>query len=219
MEEKDKTFDESTQADPTVDIPIEDGDAEEKAADQAAEKEEADKAADSKADTDKKEEIETAGAKDKKSTKLEIELKKKDEKISDLDDHYKRLMAECDNARKITEKEKSQMYDFGAKDVLEKILPVVDNFESGIDGLSDEEKEGAFAKGIIKIYQQLMTTLDGLGVKAMNAEGQEFNPDFHNAEMHEDNEEMGENLVAQELQKGYMYKDSVLRHAMVKVVN
>ena len=128
-------------------------------------------------------------------------------------------MAEFENARKRNAKEQSHMYDVGAKEVLAKLLPVVDNFERGLDSLSEEEKEGAFAQGFIKIYQQLITALEEIGVKPMDAVGKEFNPDFHNAVMHEENEEMGENLVSEEFQKGYMYKDDVLRHSMVKVVN
>lgn len=157
--------------------------------------------------------------KKKKSKTAELELKKSQEKVAELTDRYQRLMAEFENARKRTEKEKSRMYDIGAKEVLEKLLPVVDNFERGLDTLTEEDKESAFAQGIEKIYQQLMTSLDQLGVKPMNAKGTEFNPDLHNAVMHEENEEMGDNLVAEEFQKGYMYKDSVLRFAMVKVVN
>ena len=132
---------------------------------------------------------------------------------------YQRLMAEFENARKRNAKEQSHMYDVGAKEVLTKLLPVVDNFERGLDALSEEEKEGAFAQGFIKIYQQLIASLEEIGVKPMDAVGKEFNPDFHNAVMHEENEEMGENLVSEEFQKGYMYKDDVLRHSMVKVVN
>ena len=136
-----------------------------------------------------------------------------------MTDKYQRLMAEFENARKRNAKEQSHMYDVGAKEVLTKLLPVVDNFERGLDALSEEEKEGAFAQGFIKIYQQLIASLEEIGVKPMDAVGKEFNPDFHNAVMHEENEEMGENLVSEEFQKGYMYKDDVLRHSMVKVVN
>lgn len=156
----------------------------------------------------------------KKSVRaLEIELEKSEAKAADLSDKYQRLMAEFENARKRNAKEQSHMYDVGAKEVLSKLLPVVDNFERGLDVLSEEEKEEAFAQGIIKIYQQMMTVFTELGVEPMNAKGKEFNPDFHNAVMHEENEEMGENIVAEEFQKGYMYKDMVLRHSMVKVVN
>ncbi len=158
--------------------------------------------------------------KKKKSTKaLEKALEKSEGRVAELTDLYQRLMAEFENARKRNAKEQSRMYDIGAKEVLSKLLPVIDNFERGIDALSEEEKEGAFAQGVIKIYQQLMTTMEELGVKAMDAKGKEFNPDLHNAVMHEEDPEMGENLVAEEFQKGYMYKDSVLRYSMVKVVN
>ena len=148
-----------------------------------------------------------------------MELEKSEAKAAELTDKYQRLMAEFENARKRNAKEQSHMYDVGAKEVLGKLLPVVDNFERGLDALSEEEKEGAFAQGIIKIYQQLITVFDEIGVKAMDAAGKEFNPDFHNAVMHVEDENMGENLVAEEFQKGYMYKDTVLRHSMVKVVN
>ena len=144
---------------------------------------------------------------------------KKDAEIEELKDRLVRQMAEFDNYRKRTDKEKKQNYEIGASDFILKILPVVDNFERGLDALSEEEKEGAFAQGFIKIYQQMITVLEEIGVKPMDAVGKEFNPDFHNAVMHEENEEMGENLVSEEFQKGYMYKDGVLRHSMVKVVN
>ncbi|MDO4976386.1 MAG: nucleotide exchange factor GrpE [Eubacteriales bacterium] len=158
--------------------------------------------------------------KKKKSTKtLEIALEKSEAKVAELTDRYQRLMAEFENARKRNAKEQSLRYDMGAKDVLGKLLPVIDNFERGIDTLTEEEKEGAFAQGIVKIYEQLMTTFTELGVTPMDAKGKEFNPDFHNAVMHAEDPEQGENLVSDEFQKGYMYKDSVLRHAMVKVVN
>ncbi|MBR5047955.1 MAG: nucleotide exchange factor GrpE [Eubacterium sp.] len=176
---------------------------------------------------DQDESEEESGEEDKKSDKkkkkkmkaMETALKKSEDKVAELTDLYQRLMAEFENARKRNAKEQSRMYDIGAKEVLSRLLPVIDNFERGIDALSEEEKEGAFAQGVIKIYQQMMTIFEELGVKAMDAEGKEFNPDLHNAVMHEENPDMGENLVAQEFQKGYMYKDSVLRHSMVKVVN
>ena len=120
---------------------------------------------------------------------------KKDEKIEELTDRLTRQMAEFDNFRKRTEKEKSQMYEIGAKDIIEKILPVVDNFERGLGSMSEEDKATPFAEGMEKIYKQLMTTLDGIGVKPIEAVGQEFNPDFHNAVMHEENEEAGENII------------------------
>ena len=146
--------------------------------------------------------------------------KKKDNKleqqIEDLTDRLKRNMAEFDNFRKRTEKEKSSMYIIGAKDIIEKILPVVDNFERG---LAQATEGDPFAEGMEKIYKQLTTTLESLGVEPIEAVDKEFNPDLHNAVMHEDNEELGENMVSQELQKGYKYRDSVVRHSMVKVAN
>ena len=139
---------------------------------------------------------------------------KKDEKIEELTDRLTRQMAEFDNFRKRTEKEKSQMYEIGAKDIIEKILPVVDNFERGLSSVSEEDKATPFAEGMEKIYKQLMTTLEGIGVKPIEAVGQEFNPDFHNAVMHVEDEELGENIIAEEFQKGYMYRDSVVRHTV-----
>lgn len=146
--------------------------------------------------------------------------KKKDNKleqqIEDLTDRLKRNMAEFDNFRKRTEKEKSSMYIIGAKDIIEKILPVVDNFERG---LAQAPEDDPFAEGMQKIYKQFTTTMEGMGVEPIEAVGKEFNPDFHNAVMHVEDEELGENVVAEEFQKGYMYRDSVVRHSMVKVAN
>lgn len=142
---------------------------------------------------------------------------KKDEKIEELTDKVKRQMAEFDNYRKRTEKEKASMYIVGAKDIVEKILPVVDNFERGL--AMAEGSEDPFVEGMEKIYKQLMATLDEMGVKPIEAVGQEFNPDFHNAVMHVEDEEVGENIVVEEFQKGYTYKDFVVRHSMVKVAN
>lgn len=175
----------------------------------------------SKAEAEKAEK--TSDKKEKKSKKIEtalkLELEKKEEVISELKDRYQRLMAEFENARKRNEKEAGRRYDIGAMEVLEKLLPVVDNFERALDTVSDEEKQSGFPQGVAMIYKQLMETLEGIGVLAMNPVGKEFNADFHNAVMHEENEEMGENLVSEEFQKGYMYKEQVLRHSMVKVVN
>ena len=144
---------------------------------------------------------------------------KKDEKIDELTDRLTRQMAEFDNFRKRTEKEKAQMYEIGAKDIIEKILPIVDNFERGLSSVSEEEKETPFAEGMEKIYKQLMTTLEAIGVKPIEAVGKEFDPDFHNAVMHVEDEGFGENIIAEEFQKGYTYRDSVVRHSMVKVAN
>lgn len=144
---------------------------------------------------------------------------KKDEQIEELNDKLKRQMAEFDNFRKRTEKEKTQMYDMGAKSIIEKILPVIDNFERGLAAVPEEQREDAFVVGMDKIYKQMLTELDASGVKPIEAVGQEFDPNFHNAVMQVESEEYDSGVVAQELQKGYMYKDSVVRHSMVAVVS
>lgn len=144
---------------------------------------------------------------------------KKDLKIEELTDRLVRSIAEFDNFRKRTEKEKTQMFEIGARDILEKILPVIDNFERGLGTVTEEEKDNAFVQGIEKIYKQLITSLTDAGLKPIEAVGKEFDPNFHNAVMHAEDPEMGENIVAEEFQKGYMYKDTVIRHSMVKVVN
>ena len=141
---------------------------------------------------------------------------KKDEKIEELTDRVRRQMAEFDNFRKRTEKEKSSMYIIGAKDIIEKILPVVDNFERG---LAQATEGDPFAEGMEKIYKQLTTTLESLGVEPIEAVDKEFNPDLHNAVMHVEDESVGDNIVVEELQKGYTYKGFVVRHSMVKVAN
>ena len=142
---------------------------------------------------------------------------KKDTQIEELTDRVQRQMAEFDNYRKRTEKEKASMYIIGAKDIVEKILPVVDNFERGLATAAGSEDP--FVQGMEKIYKQLLTTLDEVGVKPIEAVGKEFNPDFHNAVMHVEDEEAGENIIVEEFQKGYLYKDFVVRHSMVKVAN
>lgn len=144
---------------------------------------------------------------------------KKDIRIEELTDKYKRTMAEFDNFRKRTEKEKAAMYEIGAKDIIEKILPIVDNFERGFQTLSEEEKAAPFADGMDKVYKQLMKALEEAGVKPIEAVGNEFDPNFHNAVMHVEDETLGENVVAEELQKGYMYREYVVRHSVVKVAN
>lgn len=143
---------------------------------------------------------------------------KQDEKIEELTDQVKRQMAEFDNFRKRTEKEKTQMFEVGAKSVIEKILPVVDNFERGLAAVPEGQQEDAFVEGMNKIYKQLLTELENLEVKPIEAVGTEFNPDFHNAVMQVENEELESGMVAQELLKGYMYRDTVVRHSMVAVV-
>ncbi|MCI9659299.1 MAG: nucleotide exchange factor GrpE [Lachnospiraceae bacterium] len=144
---------------------------------------------------------------------------KKDEQIAELTDKVKRQLAEFENFRNRTEKEKAHMYAVGAKEVIEKMLPVVDNFERGIKSIPEEEKGGPVASGMEMIYKQLMTVLIDLGVTPIEAIGQEFDPNFHNAVMHVENEELGENIIAEEFQKGYKYKDAVLRYSMVTVAN
>ena len=180
-----------------------------------------------KAAEDSEEKESTGGEKPEETEAVEepemLKKKKKkdkmEEKIEELEDRVKRQMAEFDNFRKRTEKEKSHMYEVGARDVIEKILPVVDNFERGLASVPEDQKENPVIVGMDKIYSQLMTTLTDLGVEPIAAVGGEFDPNYHNAVMHVEDEELGENVVAEEFQKGYMYKDTVIRHSMVKVAN
>lgn len=167
------------------------------------------------------EETEAQAKDNKKEAKKKKKEKKdkKDEQIEDLTDRLKRSMAEFDNYRKRVEKEKSHMYEIGAKDVIEKILPVVDNFERGFDSISDEEKEAPFAAGMDKVFKQLTGVLEEIGVKPIEALNQEFDPNLHNAVMHVEDDSVGENVIVEEFQKGYSYKDTVVRHSMVKVAN
>ena len=169
------------------------------------------------------EETESAETEENKESKGKTSFfgkKKKDNKleqqVEDLTDRLKRSMAEFDNFRKRTEKEKSSMYIIGAKDIIEKILPVVDNFERG---LAQATEGDPFAEGMEKIYKQLTTTLESLGVEPIEAVDKEFNPDLHNAVMHVEDESVGDNIIVEELQKGYTYKGFVVRHSMVKVAN
>lgn len=143
----------------------------------------------------------------------------KDEKIEELTDRVTRQMAEFDNFRKRTEKEKSAMYEIGVKSVIEKLLPIVDNFERGFSTVAEEDKEDSFVKGMEMVYKQILTTFETIGVKPIEAVGQEFNPDLHNAVMHVDDETVGENIIVEEFQKGYTYHDTVVRYSMVKVAN
>ena len=168
-------------------------------------------------ETDKEtEKSEDAGKKEKAPEKKKDP---KDEKIDELNDKLRRSMAEFDNYRKRTDKEKSAMYEIGAKDVIEKILPIVDNFERGLNTIPEDAKGTAFAEGMEKIYKQFVKTLDDLGVKPIEAVGKPFDPNFHNAVMHVEDENLGENVVAAELHKGYTYKESIVRHSMVQVAN
>lgn len=144
---------------------------------------------------------------------------KRDEKIEELNDKLLRNLAEFENFRNRSEREKAQMFEIGAKSVVEKILPTIDNFERGLATVSEADKESPFVQGMEKVYKQFLASLEEIGVKAIEAEGKEFDPNLHNAVMHEENEEFGENIVSAELQKGYMYRDSVVRHSMVKVAN
>ena len=158
-------------------------------------------------------------AKEDKKSKKKDKKDKKDLQIEELTDKYVRTMAEWENYRKRTEKEKSAMYEIGARDIIEKILPVVDNFERGLAAIPEEDKTTPVADGMDKIYKQLTKMLEDAGVKEIEAKGKEFDPNLHNAVMHVDDESLGENVVAEVLQKGYTYRESVVRHSMVKVAN
>ena len=144
---------------------------------------------------------------------------KKQERIDELEDKVKRQLAEFENFRKRTEKEKTTMFEAGAKSVIEKILPVIDNFERGLASTKEEDKTNPHVEGMNMIYKQLMTELDKLEVKPIEAVGQEFNPDFHNAIMQVESDEYESGVIAQELLKGYTYRDTVIRHSMVAVVS
>lgn len=208
-EENKNSVEETVEEVKEADIPVENTESEEveTAQEQTEENVSSENSADGTAEETKERKF--FGKKNKKD--------KKDEKIEELTDQVKRQMAEFDNYRKRTEKEKASMYIVGAKDIVEKMLPVVDNFERGLAMAAGSEDP--FVEGMEKIYKQLMTTLDELGVKPIEAVGQEFNPDFHNAVMHVEDEEAGENIIVEEFQKGYLYKDFVVRHSMVKVAN
>ena len=168
--------------------------------------------------TEEKEETAQSEKKDKKFWKKE-KKDKNTELVEELTDRVKRQMAEFENFRKRSEKEKAGMFELGAKSVIEQILPVIDNFERGLAAVPEDAKDDPFIAGMEKIYRQLMDTMDKLNVKPIEAVGTEFNPDFHNAVMHVEDEEAGENVVVEEFQKGYLYKDQVVRHSMVKVAN
>ena len=181
------------------------------------------KAAEQTGETSEPAEAAEDDKKDKKAEKKKAKADKKQdalkEKVEELEDRVKRQMAEFENFRKRTEKEKTAMFETGAKSVIEKILPVVDNFERGLASVPEEEKDGAFAQGMQMIYKQLMQELEKMEVKPIPAVGEEFNPDFHNAVMQVESDEYDSGVIAQELQKGYTYRDSVVRHSMVAVVS
>lgn len=173
-------------------------------------------------ENDSVKEEETQASEDKEEKTKEKKKKKKDkkdQKIEELNDRLLRNMAEFENFRNRSEKEKTAMFEIGAKSVIEKILPVVDNFERGLDAVSEEEKESPFVKGVEAVYKQLSTVFEEIGVVPIEAVGKEFDPNLHNAVMHDEDDSMEANIISEEFQKGYMYKDSVVRHSMVKVVN
>ena len=197
-------------------------------ASEAVETEEAECSAEAAEESEAAEETEADGTAEGKDAKKEASDSKKkknekkdprDEKIAELSDRVLRQQAEFINYRNRTDKEKAAMFEVGAKSAFEKILPVIDNFERGLATLSEEEKEQPFASGIDKTYRQLMTALSEAGVTPIEAVGQPFNPDLHNAVMHVEDESVGEGIVVEEFQKGYMYHATVLRHSMVKVAN
>ena len=163
---------------------------------------------------------EAAPKKEKKfGKKKDKAVEKLEEKVKELEDMRVRQLAEFENFRKRSEKEKSQMFEVGAKSVIEKILPVIDNFERGLQGVPEEEKDAPFVKGVEMVYKQMLTAFDEMGVKPIDAVGKEFDPNLHNAVMAVDDDSLESGTVAEEMQKGYMYKESVVRHSMVKVVN
>lgn len=168
-----------------------------------------------------KEKDNTAKAAEEPSRKKKSKVDKKadalKEKVEELEDRVKRQMAEFENFRKRTEKEKATMFEMGAKSVIEKLLPVVDNFERGLASTPEEKQTDPVYEGMNLIYKQLVQELDGLGVKPIEALGVEFNPEYHNAVMQEESDEFEEGIVTKELQKGYTYRDSVVRHSMVAV--
>ena len=190
-------------------------DAEAAEAENVSEEASEDKAADETLEDDASAETEDKDSDDKKDGLFKKKKKKdkKDEEIENLTDRLKRQMAEFENFRKRTDKEKGQMFDMGARTIVEKILPVIDNFERGLASVPEENQDDPFVSGMQMVYKQLMTELEAAGVKAIECAGEEFNPDFHNAVM-----QVESGTIAQELQKGYMYKDSVVRHSMVSVV-
>ena len=199
-----------------VDIPVTDG-SEEEAADTAQTAEE--ETSEEPAQTEETEQSDQEAESQKETSFFGKKKKEKDkfeQQVEELTDRLKRSMAEFDNYRKRTEKEKSSMYIIGARDIVEKMLPIVDNFERG---LAQAPEDDSFAEGMKMIYRQMMTAFDEMGVKPIEAVGKEFDPNLHNAVMHVEDESVGENIVVEEFQKGYTYKDFVVRHSMVKVAN
>ena len=198
----------------TVEEKVENEEVEEAAADEAVDTETAGEEAESTEESDDTEEAEG-----EKKGFFKQKQDKKDEVIEELNDKVKRQMAEFDNFRKRTEKEKTQMFDMGARTIVETILPVIDNFERGFTTVEESDKQDAFVEGMDKVYKQLVTELEAAGVKPIECIGKEFDPEFHNAVMQVESEEFESGIVAQELLKGYTYKDTVVRHSMVAVVS
>ncbi len=223
LEEEMKTEEQSEESAEKV-SPAADGAEESREEEGAKESTEETGADDSREEADDGSAEDNGGSEEEKKKNLFKKKEKKEKKdksaeqIAELNDKIKRQMAEFDNFRKRTEREKAQMFEIGAKSVIEKMLPVVDNFERGLSAIPEEAKDEPFVQGMDKIYKQMMNELESLGVKAIEAVGQEFNPDFHNAVMQVENDELESGTVAQELLKGYMYRDSVVRHSMVAVV-
>lgn len=216
---KKETIDNETAETKAEEIEIEGADEENTSEAENTEKEvAAENTAKAETSDDEADDVDPADKDEKKSLFKKKKKDKKDEQIEELNDRLKRQMAEFENFRKRTEKEKTQMFDMGAKTIIEKILPVVDNFERGLAAVSEDQKDDPFITGMDKIYKQMMAELDAVGVKPIDCIGQEFDPDFHNAVMQVENDELESGTVAQELQKGYMYKDTVVRHSMVSVV-
>lgn len=208
MDNKDDELKKQKEAD-GEDVTAQEPDGKEKTGDTAAESEMQD--AGSSAQNEAQGKTKRTSRKEKKD--------KKDQKIEELNDRLMRLMAEYDNYRKRTDKEKSSMFEMGAKSIVEKIIPVIDNFERGFATVSESDRDDPFVMGMDKVYSQFVTTMEEAGVTPIEAVGKEFDPDIHNAVMHVEDDSLGDNIVAEELQKGYMYKDSVVRYSMVKVAN
>lgn len=216
---KKETIDNETAETKAEEIEIEGADEENTSEAENTEKEvAAENTAKAETSDEEADDVDPADKDEKKGLFKKKKKDKKDEQIEELNDRLKRQMAEFENFRKRTEKEKTQMFDMGAKTIIEKILPVVDNFERGLAAVSEDQKDDPFITGMDKIYKQMMAELDAVGVKPIDCIGQEFDPDFHNAVMQVENDELESGTVAQELQKGYMYKDTVVRHSMVSVV-
>ncbi len=215
-EEKDKLQEENLTGDDREDSPTTEGEA--GTAEKASAGDTAQDVNTAESVQDSKEGIKEEKKEKKKKEKTDKKQEALKEKINELEDRVKRQMAEFENFRKRTDKEKTAMFETGAKSVIEKILPVVDNFERGLAAVPESEKGGAFEQGMEMIYKQLMTELENMEVKPIPAVGEEFNPDFHNAVMQVESEEFDAGIIAQELQKGYTYRDNVVRHSMVAVV-